>query len=67
MTLALPKWGLGSPSGLPKLQSSIAREKTPCLKAFFMKYGKILKCRWRKWPCMSHLDICNTTYGKKKG
>jgi len=28
---------------------------------------KILKFRCRKWPCMSHLDICNTSYGKKKG
>jgi hypothetical protein len=28
---------------------------------------KILKCRCRKWPRMSHLDICSTTYGKKKG
>jgi hypothetical protein len=29
--------------------------------------GKILKCRCRKWPCISHLDICSTSYGKKKG
>jgi len=29
--------------------------------------GKILKCRSRKWLCMSHLDICSTSYGKKKG
>jgi len=36
MTLTLPKWGLGSPSRLPKLQSSIARVKTPCLEAFFI-------------------------------
>ncbi len=30
-----PEMGLGSPSGLLKLQSSIARVKTPCLEAFF--------------------------------
>jgi hypothetical protein len=36
MTFTLPKWGLGSPPGLLKLQSSIARFKTPCLEAFFM-------------------------------
>ncbi len=36
MTLTLPKWGLGSPLGLSKLQSSIAGVKTPCLKAFFI-------------------------------
>jgi len=28
--------------------------------------GKLLKCRCRKWPRMSHLDICSTSYGKKK-
>jgi len=26
-----------------------------------------LKCRCRKWPRMGHLDICSTSYGKKKG
>jgi hypothetical protein len=29
--------------------------------------GKFLKCRCPKWPHMSHLDICNTSYGRKKG
>ncbi len=28
---------------------------------------KLLKCRCRKWPRMNHLDICSTSYGKKKG
>jgi hypothetical protein len=28
---------------------------------------KISKCRCRKWACMGHLDIYNTSYGKKKG
>ncbi len=36
MTLTLSKWGLGSPPGLPKLQSSIAGVKTPRLEAFLM-------------------------------
>jgi len=36
MTFTLSKWGLGSPSGSPKLQSSIAEAKTPCVEAFFM-------------------------------
>jgi hypothetical protein len=26
-----------------------------------------LKCKCPKWPRMSHLDICNTSYGRKKG
>jgi hypothetical protein len=29
--------------------------------------GKVLKLRWRKWPRLGHLDICNPSYGQKKG
>jgi hypothetical protein len=29
--------------------------------------GKVLKSRCRKWPRMSHSDICSTSYGRKKG
>jgi hypothetical protein len=29
--------------------------------------GKLLKFQCRKWARMSHLDICSTSYGKKKG
>ncbi len=36
MTLTLPKWGLESPSGLLKIQNSIARVKTPRLEVFFI-------------------------------
>jgi hypothetical protein len=36
MKLTLPKWGLGSPPGLLKFQSSIARVKTPCIGVFFI-------------------------------
>jgi hypothetical protein len=28
---------------------------------------KVLKCKCPKWPHMSHLDICSTSYGRKKG
>jgi hypothetical protein len=35
MKLTLPKVGTWSPSGLPKLQSSIAEVKTPRLEVFF--------------------------------
>jgi hypothetical protein len=28
---------------------------------------KLSKCRCWKWARMSHLDICSTSYGKKKG
>jgi hypothetical protein len=29
--------------------------------------GKLLKRKCPKWACMTHLDICNTSYGQKKG
>jgi hypothetical protein len=29
--------------------------------------GELSKLRCRKWARMSHLDICNTSYNKKKG
>jgi len=36
MKVTLPKLGLGSPPGLPKLQSSIAGVKTPHIGVFFI-------------------------------
>jgi hypothetical protein len=36
MRLTLPKWELGSPLGLPKFQSSIARDKPFCIWTFFI-------------------------------
>jgi hypothetical protein len=67
LPLTLPKMGLGSPPGFPKIQSAIEGAKTPCIKAFFYTIGKVLKCRCPKWPRMSHLDICSISYGRKKG
>jgi ribosomal protein L29 len=36
MRLTLPKWGLGNPLELLKVQSSIARVKTPLIKELFI-------------------------------
>jgi hypothetical protein len=36
MTLTFPKWGLGSPPGLSKLQSWIVGVKTPRIRVFFI-------------------------------
>jgi hypothetical protein len=33
----------------------------------FYIIGKLSKCRCRKWARMNHLDICSTSYDKKKG
>jgi hypothetical protein len=67
MTLTLPKWGLGSPPGFSKTQNLIAGVKTPLLEAFFIPLEKVLKRRCQKWPCMSHSNICSTSYVRKKG
>jgi hypothetical protein len=68
MKLTLPKVGTWSLSGLLKTQSLIAGVTTPRIRVFvFYTIGKVLKCRCPKWPYMSHLDICSTSYGRKKG
>jgi hypothetical protein len=36
MIPSLPRWGLGSLMGLPKLQSSIAKVETLCIETFFI-------------------------------
>jgi hypothetical protein len=36
LTLTLPKWGLGSPPGLPKAQNAITGVKSPLLEVFFI-------------------------------
>jgi hypothetical protein len=41
MKLTLPKWELGSPPELSKIQSSIARVKTPHIGAFFISLESI--------------------------
>jgi hypothetical protein len=33
----------------------------------FYTVKKVLKCRCPKWPCISHLNIFSTSYGRKKG
>jgi hypothetical protein len=49
MTLTLIKWGLGSPLGLSKLQSSIIGVKTPCIKAFFISLESYQSANVEKW------------------
>jgi hypothetical protein len=62
-----PEMGTWKSFGTPKLQNSISGVKTPRIGVFFYIIGKISKCRCRKWACMGHLNICSTSYGKKKG
>jgi hypothetical protein len=37
------------------------------MQGVFYIIGKLSKCNCRKWACTSHLNICSTSYGKKKG
>jgi hypothetical protein len=66
MTITLSKWGLGSPSGHSKFQNLIARVKTPRIKALFISLENYPNVDVEN-GFASHLDICSTSYGKKKG
>jgi hypothetical protein len=64
--LALPKVGTWESSGTPEtLEFDCRGQNTSHCDVIYI-IGKILKCRCRKWACMSHLDIYSTSYGKKK-
>jgi hypothetical protein len=58
--------GLGSPLELPKPQEHNCKGQNALHWNVLYTIGKVLKCRCPKWPCMSHLDIYNTSYGQKK-
>ncbi len=63
----IPEMGIWESTGTPKtLEFDGKGQKTSHWSVLYI-IGKLLKCRCRKWACMSHLDICNTNYGKKKG
>jgi hypothetical protein len=36
-------------------------------RSVFYIIGKLLKCTCLKWAHIAHLDICNASYGQKKG
>jgi hypothetical protein len=48
----LEKLRIWSPPGLPNVHGVI---------------GKVLKRTYRKWPRIGNSDICNPSYGQKKG
>jgi len=62
-----PQMGIWESFGtLETLELDCRGQKTSPWGVFHV-IGELLKCRCRKWPRMSHLDICSTSYGKKKG
>jgi hypothetical protein len=54
-------------SGTPKLSKFDCRGQNTSPWIVLYIVGKVLKCRWRKWPRMSHLNIYSISYGQKKG
>jgi hypothetical protein len=66
MKLALPKSGNSKSSGTPKILDLDCRGQNTLPWGVLYIVGNFLKCTCRKWPCMSHLDICNISYGQKK-
>jgi len=78
-TVATPLWpSVGVKPNTPKVEDLESSGTPECLE-FDRKaqntshwgvlgvIGKVLKRRYRKWPCIGHLDIYSPSYGQKKG
>jgi hypothetical protein len=61
-----PEMGTWESSGTPETSEFDRRGQNTLPWGVLHVIEKLLKSRCRKWPRMSHLDIC-TSYGKKKG
>ncbi len=61
MKFTLPKWGLGNPPRLLKLQSSIVGVKTPCIRVFFISLKSYWSAdvenglAWAIWTSTAHV------------
>jgi len=62
-----PKSGNLKSSGTPATSKFDCRGQNTSPWGVRYTFGKVLKCRCRKWPRMSHSDICSISYGRKKG
>jgi hypothetical protein len=54
-------------SGTPECLEFDSKAQNTSHWGVFGVIGKVLKRRYRKWPHIGHLDICNPSYGQKKG
>jgi hypothetical protein len=59
--------GTWESSGTPKISELNFKGQNTSPWSVLHVIGNLLKCRCWKWPRMSHLDVCSTSYGKKKG
>jgi len=62
-----PKMGTWESSWTPKTLEFDCRDQNTSPWGIFPVIGKLLKCKCRNWPRMTHLEIYSTSYGKKKG
>jgi len=67
MTFTFPKMGTWESSGTSKTSELNCKGQNTSSWGVLHIIGKLLKCRYRKWPCIGHLDTCSTSYGQKKG
>jgi hypothetical protein len=63
----IPKSGNLESSGTPENSELDCRGQNTSHWGILYIIGKVLKYRCLKWPRMSHLDICSSSYGQKKG
>ncbi len=62
-----PENGTWESSAIPKNSKRNCRGQNTSHWDVIYTVRKVLKFKCPKWPCMSHLDICSTSYGRKKG
>jgi hypothetical protein len=62
-----PKMGIWESTGIPEILEFDCRDQNILHWNVFYIIEKLSKCRCWKWARMSHLDIWNTSYGRKKG
>jgi hypothetical protein len=67
MKLPLPKVGDLESFGTPQCLGFDSKAQNTSHWTVLGVIGKVLKRRYRKWPHIGHLDICNPSYGQKKG
>jgi hypothetical protein len=60
-----PEMGTWESSGTPEISEFNCSGQNTSSWSILHVIGKLLKCICWKWPRMSHLDICSTSYGKK--
>jgi len=67
VAIHIPENGTWESFGTPENSKRNCRGQNTLHWGVLYTVGKVLKCKSPKWPCMSHLDICSTSYGQKKG